>query len=298
MYALLLIFIFTSAAAAHIGDRIYPIPEILDEDLDRFDLHDRNLEEWQSILVEPALLAADFIVDLNVGEGAPYEPADLDYQFWLGWNGSTDRLYVAMERVDDIFINEYAGGNIGDLWRHDGAFEFMVDGDHSGGAIVGLGVDLTEEERLLKFNRTAQHYVASAHAPDGRYLGNPGYSDKVPEWLNKLPYTNAGGGTFGETPTVSIFEGFVTPFDDFIWNNPQGSKVSDLVPDRIIGLAISIPDFDTEPAAYRAFHSLDGASDTWRYADYFSDGLLVGVQGETGVEDLSWARIKASFQGK
>ena len=305
MYILLFALLLVGPAYAHVGDRIYSIPEISDADLDRFDLHDTSLDDWRSILVEPSLWATDFVADLTVGEGAPYDPADMDYQFWLGWNGSTDRLYVAMERTDDTFVNEYDGGNLGDLWRHDGHFELFVDGDHSGGDIRGSG-DLTEEERLLESNRTGQQYVASAHAPDGKHINCmgailPGPGSKIrsgSEWVFSLPYADGGGCAFGETPSVSIFEGYVTPFDDLIWNSPEDSKKSDLVADKIIGLSISIPDFDTEPSAYRAFHTLTGAYDTWRSASNFSDCLLVGVKKETSVEDISWARIKATFEEK
>jgi hypothetical protein len=293
MYILLFALLLVVPAHAHIGDRIYPIPEIIDEDLDQFDLFDTSLDEWRSILQEPTLQATDFIADPTVGEGAPYDPADLDYQFWLGWNGLTDRLYVAMERFDDVFVNEYAGGNLGDLWRHDGNFQFLVDGDHSGGDITGSAdPDWTDEEKTLNNNRTAQMYEATAHAPDGKHVG---YLGAGSAWVNVLPYTDAGGGTFSETPTVSIFEGYVTPFDDLIWNSPEDSKKSDLAPDRIIGLSISIPDFDTEPSAYRAFHYLPGTTDTWRYASKIYDCRLLSAQRETSVEDISWARIKASF---
>ena len=59
---------------------------------------------------------------------------------------------------------------------------------------------------------------------------------------------------------------------------------------------ISVPDFDTEPSDYKAFHTLTGQAATWRYAERFADGRLVGAGGEvTAVENDSWGRIKASF---
>jgi hypothetical protein len=316
MYILLFALLLVAPAHAHVGDRIYPIPEITDEDLDRFDLHDNSLDDWQRVLLYPSLRAADFFADPTVGDGAPYDPFDMDYQFWLGWNGSTNRLYFAMERTDDVYVNEYIGGNIDDLWRHDGSFEFMVDGDITGSA----DPDWTDEERTLNNNRTAQQYSVIAESPDGHHLG---YQGAGSEWVNSLPYADGGGGTselsldfFGDfvsdfgrniftqpgqlpsisqAPVRSVVEGYVTPFDDLIWNDPEDSKKSDLAPDKIIGLSISIPDFDTKPAAYRAFHSLTGAYDTWRYASNFNDGRLLSASDRTSVESRSWARIKASF---
>jgi hypothetical protein len=295
MYALLLVLILSSAANAHIGDRIYFIPEIFDEALDQFDLGDRNLDDWQSILLEPSLSATDFIADPAVGEGMPYDPADMDYQIWLGWNGSTSRLYFALERTDDAFVNEYAGGNLGDFWRHDGSFELLIDGDHSGGDFTGSAdPDWTDEEKTLNNNRTAQQYFGIADAPDGRHVG---YQGAGIEWVTVLPYADAGGGTFGETPAVSILEGFVTPFDDLRWNSPEFSKPSSLFSGKIIGLNIEIPDFDNEPAAYRAYHTISGEP-AWRYAERFVDARLISGPDNTAVESRSWARIKASFQGE
>jgi len=294
MYILLFALLLVGPAYAHVGDRIYSIPEISDADLDRFDLHDTSLDDWRSILVEPSLWATDFVADLTVGEGAPYDPADMDYQFWLGWNGSTDRLYVAMERTDDTFVNEYDGGNLGDLWRHDGSFEFMLDGDHSGGDYTGSAdPDWTDEEKTLNNNRTAQQYVGIGDAPDGRHIG---YQGAGVEWVTALPYSDGGGATTGEAPAVTVLEFYATPFDDCIWNSPEDSRATTLASGNIIGFQISIPDFDTEPAAYRAFHTVTGQASTWRYAERFADGRLVGAGGSTAVESNSWGRIKASFE--
>ena len=139
MYILLFILIVASSVSAHIGDQIYFIPEITDDALGQLDVRDRNLDDWRAVISGPVLTAADLVPSPDVGEGAPYDPADMDYQIWLGWNGSTSRLFFALERTDDNFINEYEGGNPGHFWRHDGAFFFSVDGDHSS---RGLGDDL------------------------------------------------------------------------------------------------------------------------------------------------------------
>ena len=48
---------------------------------------------------------------------------------------------------------------------------------------------------------------------------------------------------------------------------------------------------------YRAFHTLSGQAATWRFAERFVDGRLVGAGGDMGtaVEEDSWGRIKASL---
>ena len=294
-----LVLILALSVRAHVGDRIFPIPEIPDEVLDELNVRDRSLEDWEDVGLYPVLTAMDFYADPTVGEGAPYSPEDLDYRIWLGWNGSTSRLYFAMERIDDIFVNEYAGGNLGDTWRHDGSFEFMVDGDHSGGDYSNAADPAwMDEEKQLAHNRTAQQFVGISDAPDGHHIG---YQGAGTEWFTALPYADASGGTMGEAPAVSILEFFVTPGDDIIWNSEADSKFSELFPGKIIGFDISIPDFDTKPSKYRAFHTLERffpGRNTWRYASDFVDGRLLSAQEETPVEDISWARIKASFRQK
>ena len=295
MHILLLALLLVAPAKAHVGDRIYPIPEITDQDLDRFDLHDMNLDDWHGILQEPALWATDFVSDPTVGKGAPYDPGDLDYQIWLGWNGSTNRLYFALERTDDTFVNEYEGGAPGNFWRHDGSFELLLDGDHSGGDYTGSAdPDWTDEEKTLNNNRTAQQYFGIADAPDDYHLG---YQGAARSWVCALPYADTGGSTTGENPSISIFEGFVTPFDDLIWNSPEVSEPSRLFSGKIIGFNIEIPDFDTEPMAYRAYHALSGKP-AWRYAETFVDARLISGPDNTAVESRSWALIKAAFKGE
>jgi len=291
--AIFIVLILALSVNAHVGDRIYPIPEIPDETLNELDLHDRGLEDWEAVGLYPVLTAMDFFSVPEVGgvEGASYNPNDLDYQIWLGWNGSTSRLYFAMERIDNIFVNEYEGGppdNWNGFWKHDGSFEFAVDGDHSGGSVASS--EGTEEERTLNRSRTAQLFFGIMDAPYGQHIG---YWGRGSEWAIVPPYADGSGGTIGEAPAVSLIECFVTPFDDLIWNDPEASKPSKLFSGKTIGFFIGIPDFDTEPGQYRAYHTLGTLP---LQADFFVDGLLIGVQGETSVEDIAWARIKASFR--
>jgi len=283
----------SSTAGAHIGDNIYLLYEIADADVADIDLFDQSVTDWEDVVGDASLLPTDFYQDPTVGEGAQYDPADLDYRIWLGWNASSVTVHMAMERVDNVYVNEYAGGDLGQLWRHD-AIELMLDGDHTGGDYTsGADPEWTEEEQLLNGNRTAQQYVSVADTPDGRHVG---YQGAGSDWVNALPYADGGGGSVGEGPTTSIFEFYVTPFDDLIWNSPDDSKKSNLVDGAIIGFQISVPDFDTEPSAYRAFHTLSGQAATWKYAERFVDGRLVGAGGGTAVESDSWGRIKASVE--
>jgi len=282
----------TGGASAHIGDQVYLIFEIPDADTQDIDLRDVSVADWEDVVGDAMFTPLDMYQDPTVGDGAQYDPADLDYRIWVGYNGNQGTVWMGMERIDNVYINEYTGGDLGSLWQHD-AIEFMLDGDHTGGDYTGSADEnWTDEEKTLNGNRTAQQYVAIADTPDGRHVG---YQGAGADWVNTLPYADGGGGSIGEGPTTNIIEFFVTPFDDLIWNSPDDSVRSPLVDGKIIGFQISAQDFDTAPTEYRAFHTITGQAATWRYAERFADGRLVGAGGATAVEDDSWGRIKASL---
>jgi len=277
----------------HIGDQIFPIPELTDSDLKVISVRDGHVRDWDEIMGPPLFRAEDFFFHSDIGEGASFDPDDLDYRIWLGWHNGTQRLYFAIERTDDIYINEYEGGDTNQFWRYD-TVEFLVDGDHSGGDFFMAPCADTwsncDEKRHR--NKTAQQFMASAHDPDGRFVGYAGEGD----WATSLPYAYGGGG-IGKTPMDVVIEFFVTPFDDLIYSAPDSSLVSSLSPNKIIGFDIAVPDFDDKAGNYRAYHSLSGRLDHWRFADLFVDGFLVNAfDRSTFVENLSWARIKASFK--
>ena len=295
---LILAFVLASSAHAHIGEKIYLIFEIPDADLGDIDLFDADISDWEDVMGVASLTPEDFFPDPTVGDGASYNPADMDYRIWLGWNETNNRLYLAAECIDDIYINEYSGGAPATVWQYD-SVEFMVDGDHSGGQYnFNNDETMTDEEKARNQNAQAQKWNAIFDAPDGRILGYPGRA----AWLNSPPLSGGGGGSAGGGPTISVLEIYVTPYDDIIFSDQAGSVATDLEAGNIIGLQIAMPDFDTAPQEYRGYHTLSGQAATFRFADRFVDAQLVGADDaifdsfdSTSVADLSWARIKASF---
>ena len=282
-------------AHAHIGDQIYPIFELLDEDLDRIDLTDGSVEDWLDVLGEPSLTATDFYFPDR------YDPSSVDNRFWLGWHRRSGTLWVAMERFDDIYHNNFAGevneSGLSTMNRWDSSFTFMVDGDHSGGRY------LFEEETKVQNNRQAQHWMAIAETAEGRQLAYDGAS----EWAVREPYAAAGGGVLGVTPVTTVTELKVTPFDDLVYDDEAASKASILYPGKVIGFTIHTIDND----ATEYPDGLGPADLQWlgdrgaavRFADLFVDGLLVGAGEDpsryddvSAVEPSSWARIKAALQ--
>ena len=49
------------SVSAHIGDRVYPIIEISDEQIGMIDLHDGFVDEWLDVIGPPTLTGLDFI---------------------------------------------------------------------------------------------------------------------------------------------------------------------------------------------------------------------------------------------
>ncbi len=289
-------------AEAQESERLYPFVELTDADLDQIDVTDGSVNEWVNLLGEPTLTPLDFQTGL-----AGYDPADMDHRVWLAWHGATNRIYVAVERADDIYINNYEyDGTIRscDLMdRHDSYVMFNVDGDASGGKYFFFSdeIDDPDEYRLLT-NQHAQGYFVLGETFGGPHVclwAQSGYNDE--DWFQRPPYAEGGGASFGAHPTLSVTEFYVTPFDRFIWNSPAESVVSTLSRGTLIGFILAIPDIDEE-GAWRAetAHSImaqDRRSSIWN-ADTFARGLLVGPGGEvpdSAVESVTWSRIKATF---
>ena len=58
--AVFVFFTLTTSAAAHMGNRLYPIPEITDEMLEWIRFDDESVEEWYELVGEPTMSLIDF----------------------------------------------------------------------------------------------------------------------------------------------------------------------------------------------------------------------------------------------
>lgn len=284
--------IAASPSTAHVGDTVYPIYELPTSQLP--DLYDGSLDDWEDAVPGATVDYRDFVTISGVGESAPVSADDLAYRFFLGWHGPTRRLYLAVERLDDVYVNQY-DGEVGDMLRHDGGIELMVDGDHSGGPYQGLSDDSTR----FKLSQ-AQQYIAIAESPDGQLL-TVAFEPRL-AWAARPPYAEAGGFTLEGIPSLTFIELYVTPFDDLNALSPDQSVPSKLAAGRIIGFQLSVPDFDTKPGEYRGYFTVAGQTGTWRDASLFADGLLLpcdvedcGSAPPSAVAANSWGRIKAGF---
>jgi hypothetical protein len=278
---------------------IFPVYEISTDDLP--DLQDGTLSDWEDVLPGTSLTHDDFL-PLAVADGAGIDPADLAYRTFMAWHSATQTIYICLERVDDVYINTYAGGAPQDMWMND-IVEFMVDGDHSGGSYNNFSVDeVGEEQAKMLAGYQAQQYTLIPESPDGITRGS---NTSASGWVTNLPWADGGGFAEGEAPTTSVMEGYFTAWDALNWQGPELSTRSTLEEGRIIGFQLSVPDWDVV-GTYHAFHTLSGLASTWREADNFVQGELIGcdygdcgsapIPIDTAVESESWGRIKASLQ--
>ena len=296
-HALVLSMGLAMSAAAHVGDRLYPISYLTDEMVEKIRLHDGSVEEWYELIGEPTLTLLDFSEIL----GASLDPSDLDFRIWLAWHDDPARIYVGMVAADNANFSEYS----------DPVIQLAIDGDHGGGA----GCPCEDPVEALE---ETQLYLAVARTS----WGGPTLDDTYIRfatgqlaWNALPPYGEGGGNAGGENPIISVIEFYVTPFDRFGRTDdspaPEGSIVSDLASGQVIGFAILVQDVDpiggdrnvtqwvpeSMPGALRLEWRSGHGSDQTARGDFLLDGLLLLARPEdSAVESGSWGRIKASIE--
>ena len=293
-------FMIAGPGTAHQGEVVFPIYELSTADLP--DLHDRTLEDWEAVLPNASLTQNDFIWSLNIASSVSVE--DLAFRVFLAWHGASQKIYMGIERIDDIYLpfEEGSAGN--------GRTSLMVDGDHSGGKYWFFEQDgYSEDESKSLFGAQAQEYVAEVEAPEDRTLRVASWAT----WANEPPWADIGTFQQGESPNYSVVELAVTAWDDLDWRGPELSRRSVLRAGRFIGFNVVVMDFDivnTPDGTYRlgrqAFSDkvADGSFSHSGFAENFVDGELIpcnhgdcgSVPDEpTAVRLDSWGRIKAGL---
>jgi len=276
---------------AHLGDRVFPIWEIPSADLP--DLYDGTLEDWEAVLPGTSLDYHDFVNLIPKRT----DPSDLAFRVFLAWHSASQRIFVAIERLDNVLISEAD------------QMAVRIDGDHSGGRYAYWGDEFSEEEIKRFSHSQAQAYRIWAYSPEGVHLIHAG---AAAPWVIWPPWGDAGGFQGGEAPSYSAVEIAITPWDDLNWEGPGSSRRSRLEGGKIIGLDISVTDVD-EPLkdgsaplqnGYRLASGghLQGGAGIW--ADEFVDAELIPCNvGDCGalpnisaVRSDPWGRIKTSFR--
>ena len=287
---------------AHVGSRVYPIWELPTHSLP--DLHDGTIADWEEAVPSPTVE----LMDLDELNGGPLDLSSLAGRVFLGWSDAEQRIYFAVEQVDDDYVNFFQGfdsedmhsKHVYDIQKYDHV-ELMVDGDHSGDVYFPyIDEGYSDEEYAQLADNQAQCYLLIAESPDDII----GVREGIKRWATRLPWAEVGGSQVDETPSYSLIEGFITPWDALVLSGPEQSERSALDAGKIIGFQIILADTDGRPGPGRSdgLYSVAGGWFAWRTAELMVDGMLMplGVDPAIGVDSAvmrdSWARIKASFR--
>ena len=285
------VFVASSQVHGHLGDRVIPIYEITDNEVGQIDLKDGRIDEWED-LGEASLSSLDFAGSyVSNGEAVElaYDPSDLDFRMWFGWNATHQRLYASMQFVDDaiFFVDELGNG----LSDH---LSLAVDGDHSGGQFFYFS-----GETELHLQQAQNYRVPARVIPDDPVEISWGPFER-PNWMVHPPYADGGRGVLGENPFVWTIEFYVTPFDALIWDDQEASVVSRWEAGMVIGLFVFAMDVDSTTGEWDRYNINVGDHVGTGNADDLIDGLLLGagvdMPVDSAVSSDSWGRIKASLR--
>ena len=273
-------------AHGHVGDRVIPIFEIPDEEIGHIDVHDGSIGDWVSVIGEPTLMGREFRSE-EIGQS--YDPADFDFRVWLAWT-RTSRVYVALESVDDVFV------------EGESVIGLEIDGDHSGGIYIydtrNMSTTLWQETQAYASN------LYNPESPRPVVMGSPMVFEST--WFTSPPFADAGGSFFGENPTISVTEMYVTPFERLVLYSREETVISVLLPGKVVGFRANLGDDDNRTS--ENFNAVTDAHFVFPFRDFtfengpvqFADALLVeaggSVEEESIVQADSWARIKASLR--
>jgi hypothetical protein len=282
----------SGAAFAHIGSVVYPFFELPTSELPS--LHDGTLDDWDAVLPHASLTHTSFT---QPGSSDPVDVSSLAWRAFLAWHSSSQFIFVAFERIDDLYIPAQE-----DLFQRE-RIEFSVDADHSGGRFAFLDqAEFTREEQARLWNASAQTYMLKPEpfTEQGLQVNIDGGARP---WVTQNQWTEVGGFHDGGEPNHSVIEARLTPWDDLNWQGADVSLRSSLRPNATIGFQILVYDNDIPGGRGGHVYSLHfGETFQQSHADFFVDGQLIPCStadcsqaSGTAVEGSSWARIKSSL---
>lgn len=197
---------------------------------------DGDASDWAMVgkdyaIGTPALAADD-------GSGRKPDPKSLDVSVRVGWVKGLNRLYFLYEARDDYW-NFNAPGLTNDI------FELVVDGDRSGGPLIGrFRPDLKPEEAWFGFqNIHAQNYHIFTPAGDKDWAMAWG---PQASWIKRLPWSNIAYRYDFKPgqPGRLVMEFWITPFDHADPDDPAKSVETRLSEDKLLAMAWAVIDDD------------------------------------------------------
>jgi len=263
---------------------------------------DGNTQEWDIIPDDYAFIPEKSVARFEPGTSnfvasTDFNLASLDFRVVPAYVNGGSRLYFQYERFDDV-------------WTADDTFEPIIDGDHTGGNFWSEEGQSDEEAARSK-GRQAQIYHVLVD--DGFRLGGDRWNwfwmttadwHEQPPWSDMAYIYDGTPGSFAEVTVTSEF--YQTVWDDFNYQDPQGSIQHVMTEGEIIGHAPQMWDFDGNEENYRtegcecgSGWGINAAGEAFGDASFIGDYLLDSVQDDllpTAVEENSWGAIKASVK--
>jgi hypothetical protein len=229
-------------------DTIYPIFQF---PANRIPTVDGNAADWD-IIPDFYIIGTDQLWD-DSRKHEGLNRKSIDVKVKVGWVKGLNRLYFLYEAYDDYWDFSQPG-------LHNDTYELVVDGDLSGGPLVGRErnkvwtkeafgemadsdsrVDLTDD-RWLRHGVHAQNYHIFTPAEGKDWTMVFG----VQPWIKELPYANAAYNYKfrpGEGGKL-ILEFWITPFDYAPADGAVRAVESLLYENKRIGLCWAIIDYD------------------------------------------------------
>ena len=199
---------------------------------------DGDTSDWDMVPESYVVGTSEMWEDSGKHEGLL--PESIDIRVKVGWVKGESRLYFLYEAYDNYWDFSLPG------LKND-TFEIVVDGDLSGGPLVGKfreNADLvTEDEAYFSMQgEHAQNYHIFTPARDKSWTMYWGPQ----QWLKELPFANAAYDYDfepGESGTLKL-EFYVTVFDHASKDGPSFSELTNFVENQLIGLSWAIIDYD------------------------------------------------------
>ena len=293
-----LVFALSTAVTAHdppdfVGG-VWAWPEnalpVLDGDLSEWDIVPPELWITEQDVVNSSDRPWAYTGDLDV--------SSVSFRWMLSWNDETNRIYFALEHFDD----KHWGGGEG--------YEGALDADHSGGLFWDIE-GMTDEEAQRQRGRHAQ--IMGWAFDEGFTEDWPNFWMTQADWYRDPLYTDNGHRVEGvpgsQSETRAFAEWYQIYWDDFNWEDPEGSIVHDFEVDEIIGYSGHVYDIDdefedaegneNEDCNCQSRWTLSPNIESFGNADFLADFLILPIDDSanfvTAVEEDNWGRIKASL---
>ena len=231
VYVIVILFLVQNSWAQE--KRSYKIFQFPADQIPRID---GNADDW-NIVPDSYTVGMDQLWD-DSGKHEIADSKNLDVKVKVGWVKGMNRIYVLYEAYDNYWDFSLPG-------LHNDTFEFVVDGDQSGGPFIDRfhpNKDLSIMDAYFSFHGVqAQNYhiFTPAEGKDWTLVWGS------QPWIKDLPYANSAykyNFKPGESGKLTL-EFWITPFD-YAGNDPSRAVKSILTENKNISLCWAIIDYD------------------------------------------------------